>query len=201
MHRTPSANTQYASVLLHVLLAGKWPYYVFYVLYLYCVLIRIMYCPSWQIQSTDGSNTCNTVCIWENFKYNEIQSKIQGPAIHTSRSSHVPGDPNGISTETSFWTTMPSSRHEVHATQRTPREPGRGGSFSAAARKRIQHAAALAETMGNIHSFKAFGVVFPFTGATRECERSSGPAVRLVSGRAESKYKEYSLYLIQFQIQ
>ena len=45
---------------------------------------------------------------------------------------------------------------------RTPREPGRGGSFSAAACRRIRHAATLAEEMGNIHSIKAYGVVWTF---------------------------------------
>ena len=40
-----------------------------------------------------------------------------------------------------------------------PREPGRGASFSAAARRRIQHTAALAEAMGNIHSFEVFATL------------------------------------------
>ena len=65
---------------------------------------------------------------------------------------------------------------------RTPREPGRGGSFSAAACRRIRHAATLAEEMGNIHSIKAYGVVWTFHrhrrphrpgGNTREVGRSN----------------------------
>ena len=36
-----------------------------------------------------------------------------------------------------FVSTMPFSRREAHAMPRTPREPGRGGSFSAAACRRI----------------------------------------------------------------
>ena len=57
--------------------------------------------------------------------------------------------------------TMPCSQREAHATPRTPREPGRGGSFSAAARQHIRHAAALAHELGTIHStFRAYGVVW-----------------------------------------
>ena len=51
-------------------------------------------------------------------------------------------------------------RYTTRDRPRTPREPGRGGSFSAAACRRIRHAAALAEEMGNVHSIKAYGVVW-----------------------------------------
>ena len=63
---------------------------------------------------------------------------------------------------TTFWTHDGRLR-DVRYTRRAAHALGAGawtGGFSAAARRRIQQSAALAQELGNIHSFTAFGVVW-----------------------------------------
>ena len=87
---------------------------------------------------------------------------------------------------------MPFSRREAHAIPRTPRKPGRGGSFSAAARRRIRHAAALAEEMGNVHSIEAFGVVWTFHRPPHKSGGNRGGQERQQTPRQQNAHQQRS---------